>query len=112
MPDVIFVEPNGERHCVSAPNGASLMIVARMNKLPIKGSCGGKLACATCHVIVDSTWFPRLQPASESEERLLDVVAGAMQTSRLCCQIRMCAEFNGLTVRLPPDQTERDDTTS
>jgi 2Fe-2S ferredoxin len=59
------------------------------------------MACATCHVIVRSEWFSLLNPASEGEERLLDVVPGARETSRLACQIRLRQELDGLIVRLP-----------
>ena len=102
------VESSGKKHRVIAPDGVSVMVIAKMNKLPIRGTCGGKLACASCHVIVESGWFFRLLPASESEETLLDVVPGAMQTSRLCCQIRMRPEFSGLVVRLPPNTAVND----
>jgi len=100
---VTFVTANGELRHVNAPDGVSVMVIAKLNKLPIKGTCGGKMACGSCHVIVTSEWFPRLSPASESEEKILDVVSGAMETSRLSCQIKMRPDLSGLIVRLPPE---------
>ncbi len=102
MLSVTFIDSEDVAHTVAAGEGVSLMVIAKSAGLPIRGTCGGKMACATCHVIVRSAWFSRLQPASEGEERLLDVVSGARETSRLACQIRMSEELDGLTVRLPP----------
>ena len=59
------------------------------------------MACSTCHVIVDAADFERLPPASENEEDMLDLAAGATRTSRLACQIWLDAALDGLTVRIP-----------
>ena len=101
MPSVTFIDSEDVAHTVVAKEGISLMVIAKVAGLPIYGTCGGKMACATCHVIVRSEWYSRLNPASEGEERLLDVVSGARETSRLACQIRLRQELDGLIVRLP-----------
>ena len=61
------------------------------------------MACSTCHVIVDDDWFDKLPPASEEEEDMLDLAAGARRTSRLSCQIDLTEELDGLTVRIPAE---------
>ena len=59
------------------------------------------MACSTCHVVVGADWFPRLEPAVEDEEDMLDLAAGVTCTSRLSCQIRLDPELEGLEVRVP-----------
>src|SRR3546814_12850667 len=61
------------------------------------------MACSTCHVVVDSDDFARLPPASESEEDMLDLAAGATRTSRLSCQIMLSEALDSLTVRIPAE---------
>lgn len=101
MPRVVFIEPNGERREVNAPLGHSLLQIAWDNKIDIEGACEGAMACSTCHVIVDATWFERLDEASEDEEDMLDLAFGLTSTSRLGCQIIITEALDGLVVRLP-----------
>jgi ferredoxin len=61
------------------------------------------MACSTCHVIVAREWFDRLPPASEEEEDMLDLAAGAVRTSRLSCQIELTPDLDGLAVRVPAE---------
>lgn len=81
--------------------GERLLDACQRAGLPLEGTCGGDLACATCHVVVDPADFARLPPASEEEEDMLDLVPGARRTSRLSCQIRLLPEWDKLTVGLP-----------
>jgi len=61
------------------------------------------MACSTCHVIVAAAWFDKLPRASEDEEDMLDLAAGACRTSRLSCQIVLEERLDGLTVHIPAD---------
>jgi hypothetical protein len=54
-------------------------------------------------VIVAPEWFDRLPRASEEEEDMLDLAAGACRTSRLACQIELTPDLDGLSVRVPPE---------
>jgi ferredoxin-2, mitochondrial len=98
---VTIIDPEDVAHTIAAEEGQSLMVIAKSAGLPIRGNCGGQMACATCHVIVSTSWFAALPPASGGEEKLLDIVPHAKETSRLACQIKMSAELDGLTVRIP-----------
>lgn len=69
--------------------------------MPLEGTCEGQMACSTCHVIVAPEWFPKLPCASEDEEDMLDLAAGACRTSRLSCQIDLTEQLDGLEVRIP-----------
>ncbi len=101
MPSVIFVLPGGERRCVEAENGVSLLEAAHLGGIPVEGACGGSMACATCHMIVENVWFDRLELPSEEEEEMLDLAEGLTPTSRLGCQIRLSPALDGLVVRVP-----------
>ncbi len=102
MPKVIFVAPDGQsRQQVDAPDGASLLEVAQANDIDIEGACEGVMACATCHLIVDTAFFALLPPADEDEEDMLDLVFELEATSRLGCQIHVTQALDGLIVRLP-----------
>jgi 2Fe-2S ferredoxin len=96
-----FVEPNGARREVEAPEGLSVLEIAHRNKIDLEGACEGSLACSTCHVIVAPEWFAKLPEASEDEEDMLDLAFGLTQTSRLGCQLIMSKELDGLVVTLP-----------
>ena len=101
MPQVHFVSPDGTKKTVIAPLGSSLLEVAHMNDIDLEGACDGSLACATCHVIVDPSWYDKLPKPKEDEEDMLDLAFGLTQTSRLGCQIIMKPELSGLVIRLP-----------
>jgi len=101
MPKVIFEYPNGTRKEVESPSGLSLLEVAHKNDIPIDGACEGSLACSTCHVIVDSKWFEKLDTPTEDEEDMLDLAFGLTHTSRLGCQIIVSDELDGIVVKLP-----------
>ena len=102
MTEMTFILRDGSRRTVDAPNGLSVMEIAHKFDVDIEGACGGSLACATCHVIVEPDWFPKLKPKQADEEDMLDLAFGLAKTSRLGCQIVMGPELAGLTVRLPP----------
>lgn len=102
MPKMTFIERDGTRREVDAPVGLSVLEIAHKHDVAIEGSCGGSLACATCHVIVDPAWYGRLPKASEDEEDMLDLAFGLERTSRLGCQLKMTEALDGLVVRLPP----------
>ena len=101
MTKINFIETNGEIKTVDAPIGLSVLEVAHKNDIDIEGACGGSLACSTCHVIVDEKDFDRLESASDDEEDMLDLAFDLQKTSRLCCQIIVTSDLDGLTVKLP-----------
>lgn len=101
MPHMIFVEPDGQERQVDAPVGLSVLEIAHKHGIDLEGACEGSLACATCHVIVDPSWAPKLTQPTEDEEDMLDLAFGLEKTSRLGCQIVMTEALDGLKVRLP-----------
>lgn len=101
MLKINFIERNGEIKTVEAVNGLSILEIAHKNNIDIEGACGGSLACSTCHIIVNESDFNKLEPASEDEEDMLDLAFDLQKTSRLCCQIIMTNDLDGITVKLP-----------
>jgi 2Fe-2S ferredoxin len=101
MPKMTFVYQDGKELVVDAPNGVSVLEIAHKNKVPLEGACEGSLACSTCHVVVDQSWYDKLKPATEDEEDMLDLAFGLTHTSRLGCQIIMSDMLDGLRVVLP-----------
>lgn len=98
---VRFIGVDGAASDVEAKPGDRLLEVGQAAGQPLEGTCEGQMACSTCHVIVDAADFDRLLPASENEEDMLDLAAGATRTSRLACQISLSEALDGLTVRIP-----------
>lgn len=101
MPKMTFIQPDGTRLDVEAPEGLSVLEIAHRNHVELEGACEGSLACSTCHVIVAPEWFDKVAPASDDEEDMLDLAFGLTSTSRLGCQIIMSTDLDGLVVSVP-----------
>ena len=105
MPQLTFIEADGTHHCIDAPLARSLMQIALDHSVPgILGECGGSCSCGTCHGVIDVSWTPRLPAMNETEVFMLEGIPERQNGSRLCCQIRMTAELDGLVVQLPREQ--------
>jgi 2Fe-2S ferredoxin len=101
MPKVIFIDENDQEIEIEAPEGISILEVAHRNNIDLEGACEGSLACSTCHVIVDSNYYDKLDEPVEEEEDMLDLAFGLTHTSRLGCQIIVSEEIDGIRVKLP-----------
>ncbi len=101
MPSMTFIERDGKERRVDAPVGLSVLEIAHRHDIDLEGACEGSLACATCHVVVDPAWAPKLAAPTEDEEDMLDLAFGLQKTSRLGCQIVIGEALDGLVVRLP-----------
>ena len=101
MPKMTFIQRDGTRKEVDAPLGLSVLEIAHRHDVDIEGACEGSLACSTCHVIVDASWFAKLAKPTEDEEDMLDLAFDLQETSRLGCQLIMTDALDGLVVKLP-----------
>lgn len=106
MPLLNFILKDGSEKQINAPLGLSLMEVAVKEKIDaIEGACGGGLACATCHLYVHPDFKEQTMPedgeVSEDEEDMLDLAFDVRDTSRLCCQIIVTDECEGMTIAMP-----------
>ncbi len=100
MPRVTFLEMDGGRREIDVAPGTTVLEAARANDLPITGTCGGSMVCATCHVMIAAADRARLPPPSEDEEDTLDLAFGVTADSRLGCQIRLSSATDGMCIRL------------
>jgi 2Fe-2S ferredoxin len=103
MSDIIqitVIDREGERHALEAPTDLNLnvMEICKAAELPIEGTCGGMALCASCHVYIESEHdvFER----SEDEEDMLDQAFFVNDKSRLCCQMNIKNDMDGLVVKL------------
>ena len=82
--------------------GVNLMEAALSNNVPgIHGECGGALACATCHVVVEHSpvVLEKIQP---TEDEMLEFAeAPRVAGSRLSCQMKAVKALDGLVLRVP-----------
>jgi 2Fe-2S ferredoxin len=111
MPQIHFLQLNGDTVTVDAPIGLSVMEIAvKFAQEKIEGSCGGSLACATCHLYVHPDWWDKVLPEegelSDEENDMLDLAFHLKKRSRLSCQIIMRADLDGLVVALPGSNIE------
>ena len=103
MAKITYIAFDGTTFNVDAENGSTVMENAIRNAVPgIEAECGGACACGGCHVYVDPEWMYRIPAPSEEEIERLDEVHRVEPNSRLCCQIMMTPELDGLTLTLAP----------
>ena len=106
MPKITFITADSKEHKVDATCGQSLMQAAQENLVPgIDADCGGVAACGTCHVYIDPAWVGVVGPATPGqEEQMLSLTDNAASNSRLCCQVPIADNLDGLVVRIPVAQ--------
>lgn len=106
MTKVTFIAPDGSGRTFDAKDGMNAMELARDNGVTeIVAECGGAMACATCHVIVDKDWADKVGAATEPEGEMLEFAASDPEpTSRLSCQITLTDALDGLVLHLPESQ--------
>lgn len=95
--EIVYILTDDSEQTVKAGYGESVMRAALQNDVPgIIGECGGELSCGTCHVYVDTEWLDKIDPQSEEERELLEMMNDVRPESRLSCQIQLkpgCAGF-------------------
>ncbi|HWL06622.1 MAG TPA: 2Fe-2S iron-sulfur cluster-binding protein [Xanthobacteraceae bacterium] len=105
MPQITFIDFEGQARTVEGETGSTVMETAIRNDVPgIEAECGGACACATCHVYVDEAWTARTGAMGPMEEDMLDFGYDVRENSRLSCQIRITPDLDGLVVRTPERQ--------
>ena len=100
---IIVTDQAGEVHELEGLEGWRAMEVIRDWGLDIKAECGGSCTCATCHVWVGEEWVAKLPAPSDEELEMLDGAFHVDERSRLCCQIIMSPELDGLELELAPE---------
>ncbi|MFD2256806.1 2Fe-2S iron-sulfur cluster-binding protein [Luteolibacter algae] len=98
MARVIFISPDGDKTEIEAECGSVMELAVEHDIEGIDGSCGGVCSCATCHVKVGREWLARTGPATDTEKDILSFEDNVDERSRLCCQIELTDELDGLVV--------------
>ena len=106
MPKITYKDDKGNSKTIEIENGLTVMEGAIQNDIPgIDADCGGSMACATCHVYVEESWFNKLPKAEESEIDMIDMAYEPKKNSRLSCQIIVSNELDGLEITTPEKQS-------
>lgn len=105
MPIITFVDYEGVERQVEAVAGISVMEAAVSNSIPgIEADCGGACACATCHAYIDSAYKLAVGEQGDVEASMLEFAEGVAENSRLCCQISITDQMDGMRVTTPEEQ--------
>ncbi len=105
MVKLVVTDRNGRVIEVDARPGFSVMESIRDLPDSVEAVCGGMCACATCHVLVDPAWAPRLPPRSFEERLMLqDLTSFDADRSRLSCQIVVSESLDGMALTVGPDE--------
>ena len=105
MAKITYIDHEGTKREIEAKNGETVMEVAVKNAVPgIDADCGGACACATCHVYVDEAFLGKVGSPEAMEQSMLDFAENVKSNSRLCCQIQVSDELDGLSVTTPESQ--------
>lgn len=91
---------NGIVHELAAVEGWRLMEILRDYGIGMENTCGGALACAECHVVLDAASAARVPPPREDELEKLDELPMLYENSRLSCQIIWSDEMSGLSLKV------------
>jgi len=103
---IYVTDREGKDHVLELEAGTSLMEPLReLDGGCIEALCGGMCSCATCHVFIAAEWYGKLPPPSDDELELLEGTESFQQDqSRLCCQVRVREELEGLQLTIAPEE--------
>ena len=104
MPRFTLETRDGVRHDVKGRDGATLLkVIRKFGIAEIEARCGGGCACATCHVYITHPDGTALPEAGIGEERMLSLSEHRRPASRLSCQVKLDAVFEGALVTIAPE---------
>jgi iron-sulfur cluster assembly protein len=89
-----------ERYRLALSSGERLLDRALDAGIALEHECGGKLACASCRVVIREGG-EQLEPASEDELDMLERAGAHAAHARLACQVRGAAD---LVIEIPGDE--------
>ncbi len=97
---------DGARQEITGKNGVSLMkLIRRAGVEELVAQCGGSCACATCHVYLSLPQGIEMAGSGPGESRMLSTASHRKLNSRLACQIRFDDIFDGMEIRIAPEDT-------
>ena len=106
MPKITYKDKDGNSKTIEVEKGLTVMEGAVQNDIPgIDADCGGSMACSTCHVYVEESWFSKLPKAEDAEVDMIDMAHEPKKNSRLSCQLIVSENLDGLIVTTPAKQS-------
>ncbi|MDU0355393.1 2Fe-2S iron-sulfur cluster-binding protein [Paraglaciecola aquimarina] len=96
MAKITFITQDNESITLEADSGSVMALAVENGVKGIDGDCGGVCSCATCHVHVNPNQVAQAGAASEIEADMLELDDNANEFSRLCCQIEITEDLDGL----------------
>ena len=101
MVKITIVQNNGTEHVTECDEDNTLMESIRFANInELQGVCGGFLACAQCHVQLETSCDDKLPPMTDIENELLDGAEDRRANSRLACQIVIIPELEGARITI------------
>ena len=100
MAKITFITRDNESITVEGTSGSLMKLATHNGVKGIEGECGGVCSCATCHVHVPEEHRAKTGPAGEIEHDLLELSDNVQENSRLCCQIQITEELDGLVLHV------------
>jgi len=96
MAKITFITSDDETIVLEGTSGSVMELAVEHNVKGIDGDCGGVCSCATCHVHVKPEDMEKTGQASEIETDMLEFDDNADEFSRLCCQLEISDELDGV----------------
>lgn len=100
MAKITFITTDESSITLEATSGSVMELAVQNNVAGIDGDCGGVCSCATCHVHVDPAHLDKTGDASEIEKDMLELDDNANEYSRLCCQLEVSEQLDGVILRV------------
>ena len=101
MVNITFINKDKTEINVKANAGQTLLDVVKENNIDLIGACDGNCACGSCHVYIDEDTLKKIEPATEDEENVLDIVFNIKPNSRLACQVVVDEKMEGARITIP-----------
>ena len=104
MAKMRVTDRDGQVHEVEGRPGLKIMETLRELDYGVTAICGGLCSCATCHILIEPEWMPRLPSPQGDEKELLHELSFYKPSSRLSCQVQFNEGLSGLRLTLAPDE--------
>jgi len=96
MAKITFITSDDDTIILEGTSGSVMELAVEHNVKGIDGNCGGVCSCATCHVHVKPEDMEKTGQASVIETDMLELDDNADKFSRLCCQLEISDELDGV----------------
>ena len=104
---VLVIDKNNEEHSINYTVGDSLAETIMHSTIGVDiqpfAICAFDCSCRTCHALIEEKYFDALPSIEEDEEYLLNTSLNRENNSRLCCQIKMTEEMDGMKIIVKED---------